>query len=116
MNYHEFDKFNFHGSSFYRDIVNECGQTSMDYVMTKENISLEEQIDSLRNQVHELNFALNRCIDILNQFQHTSSDYIHYIDDKTDIISQELTKHTDSFHAMLIIGNNKEEKNESNIS
>lgn len=80
-----------------------------------QEIPVEEQIRLLRAQVEELGNALNRCIEILNTFQNTSSRFMHCLEGEISHMDYEFRRHTDGFHAMLIIGHKEEEKDESTV-
>lgn len=76
-------------------------------------IPLEKQIVLLKAQVESLGIALDRCINILNKFQNTSAEYMNFIDSKTEQAMRDIQKHSGNFHAMLIIGNEKEKKDDN---
>lgn len=87
-------------------------------VMSEEElkeIPLEEQVALLKAQVESLGNTLNRCINILNTFQYTSAEYMSFVEMKTEQAMYEIHKHSDSFHAMLIVGHKEEKKDESDI-
>lgn len=103
----------------YYDIVQECEQPARGPCLTEEELNEltpEDQIALLKEEVANLGEALSRCINIVNTLQHTVAEYMHYMDRQVDVTRYELDNHRGSFHSMLIIGNKEEKKDESDIS
>lgn len=117
--------FDYYSGYFYEDAVPEdCEQPVINQIMAMseeelKDMPLEEQVRLLKEQVNELGNTLSRCIQILNQFQRTSSDYMRFMEHKSESVyyslTNELERHTGQFHAMLIIGNKEAKKDESDI-
>lgn len=93
----------------------ECEQPARDEIMVMsdeelKDVPLREQVALLRAQVDSLGETLSRCINILNTFQHTSTEYMQFVDAKAERAAYEIHKHSDCFHAMLIVGHKHKEK------
>lgn len=75
-------------------------------------LSAEEQVLLLKNYIKSLEDSLRSCIEVVKGTQ----DDVNYICRDLQAFEHELTKHTNSFHAILIGNNKKGDKDESNIS
>lgn len=82
----------------------------------EEILRLQNEIATLNTTIYELKGDVERCMDIIARFQELScckmnqnENKIYMLEDEMCMLSEELNKHVNSLHAMLIIGNKKDE-------
>lgn len=98
-------------------ITSDLSYKTCDYSSeASESSSLEEQIIELKGEIAILNSELGHYINAFNALQENLADYENYILSKVDTAIDAVKEHSDSFHAMLIIGNKGGNKDENNIS
>lgn len=92
--------------------------TSTSSPITKDEkiTSLENEIAMLHNDLWNYKNELERLMEIVSEFQHIYKERTHQTELEINTMYENLNRHVNSFHAMLIIGNKDGEKSESNIS
>ena len=88
---------------------------------TSSPLSKDEKIANLENEIIMLNSdlynyknELERLTEIVSEFQHIYTERTHQTELEINTMYENLNRHINSFHAMLIV-KNKEDKDESNI-
>ena len=84
-------------------------------VENEEMQQLKNEIAMLNNDLYTCRNDLERLKEIVSEFQYIYQQNTHQTELEINTLYNNLSNHTNSFHAMLIIGNKDGEKGESNI-
>lgn len=81
-------------------------------------LTSEEQVQWLQNENQQLRKDFNRLCDIVADIQYTLTRMMQYSESRINDLEWSLQRHTNKFHAMLIISPEKKEgeSDENNIS